>query len=101
MLEAAAIKAMGFDHVLLVTGEANQTVGVDYLKNAVRLLKPLFSHISIEVQPLEQEEYMLLIDEGIDAVLVYQETYHKDDYKLHHPKGKNQTSITGSKHRIA
>ncbi|MNS24657.1 2-iminoacetate synthase [compost metagenome] len=88
MLEAAAIKAMGFDHVLLVTGEANQTVGVDYLKNAVKLLKPLFSHISIEVQPLEQEEYRLLIDEGIDAVLVYQETYHKDDYKLHHPKGK-------------
>src|SRR5215217_4323752 len=30
--EVAAIKALGYDHVLLVTGEANQTVHVDYFK---------------------------------------------------------------------
>jgi len=86
--EAEAIKALGYDHVLLVTGEANQTVGVSYLKNAILLLKPYFANISIEVQPLEQEEYEQLITEGLTTVLVYQETYHKEDYKLHHPKGK-------------
>lgn len=86
--EAEAIKALGYDHILLVTGEANQTVGVSYLKNAIRLLRPFFSHISIEVQPLDQNEYEELITEGLNTVLVYQETYHKEDYKLHHPKGK-------------
>jgi 2-iminoacetate synthase len=86
--EVEAIKALGYDHVLLVTGEANQTVGVSYLRNAIRLMRPFFSHISIEVQPLEQEEYEILIAEGLNTVLVYQETYHKEDYKLHHPKGK-------------
>lgn len=86
--EAEAIKAIGYDHVLLVTGEANQTVGASYLKNAITLLQPYFSHISIEVQPLEQHEYEELIAAGLNTVLVYQETYHKDDYKLHHPKGK-------------
>ncbi len=86
--EALAVKALGYDHVLLVTGEAGQTVGVPYLKNAIKLLTPYFSHISIEVQPLEQLEYEELTTAGLNTVLVYQETYHKDDYKLHHPKGK-------------
>jgi len=86
--EAAVIKQMEYDHVLLVTGEANQTVGVDYLRHAIQLIKPLFSNISIEVQPLEQNEYEILQEEGLHAVLVYQETYHRENYKLHHPKGK-------------
>lgn len=88
MREVAAIKKWGYDHVLLVTGEATQTVGVGYLKNAIRLVQPYFSNISLEVQPLEQEEYQDLIDEGLNTVLVYQETYHCDNYKLYHPKGK-------------
>lgn len=86
--EAEIIKSMGYDHVLIVTGEANKTVGVDYFKNAIRLLKPYFSHISIEVQPLEQSEYEGLIAEGLNTVLVYQETYNKAGYKKHHPKGR-------------
>jgi 2-iminoacetate synthase len=86
--EVEAIKALGYEHVLLVTGEANQTVGVPYLKNAIKLIRPFFSLISIEVQPLDQHEYEELMAEGLNTVLVYQETYHKEDYKLHHPKGK-------------
>ncbi len=86
--EAAYLKQQGFDHVLLVTGEANKTVGVEYIRQAIKMLRPMFSNISIEVQPLEQEEYELLIAEGLHAVLVYQETYNKEHYKIHHPKGK-------------
>jgi len=86
--EVMAIKAMGFDHILLVTGEANQTVGVPYLQRAVRLIRPYFSHIAIEVQPLEQADYEVLIHEGVNAVLVYQETYHTGRYATYHPKGR-------------
>lgn len=86
--EAEIIKAKGYEHVLLVTGEANRTVGVEYLQNAIRLLKPHFAHISIEVQPLKQEEYNILIEEGLNTVLVYQETYNRENYKKHHPKGR-------------
>jgi 2-iminoacetate synthase len=85
--EAEALKKWGYDHVLLVTGESSN-VGLDYLKNAIRVLRPYFSHISIEVQPLEQEEYEALAQEGLSAVLVYQETYREETYKTHHPKGK-------------
>jgi len=88
LAEVKVIKSLGYDHILLVTGEANRTVGVDYFKNAIRLLKPYFSHIAIEVQPMEQKDYEELIAEGLNTVLVYQETYHKEDYKKHHPKGR-------------
>ncbi|MFB9052189.1 2-iminoacetate synthase ThiH [Formosa undariae] len=86
--ETAFLKAKGYDHILLVTGEANRTVGVEYLKNAIQLMRSQFSNITIEVQPLDQDEYELLIEHGLYAVLVYQETYHRDEYKKHHPKGK-------------
>lgn len=86
--EVAYIKAKGYDHILLVTGEANRTVGVAYINNAIQLIRSHFSNITIEVQPLDKEEYELLIESGLYAVLVYQETYHKEEYKKHHPKGK-------------
>src|SRR5205823_13043046 len=38
--EVEVIKSYGFDHLLLVTGEANKTVGIDYFENAVRLIRP-------------------------------------------------------------
>ncbi|MCC4230504.1 2-iminoacetate synthase ThiH [Zunongwangia profunda] len=86
--EAEFLKKKGYQHILLVTGEANRTVGIDYLSNAVRLLTPHFANISIEVQPLDLEEYERLVDDGLYATLVYQETYHRETYKIHHPKGK-------------
>ncbi|HVV06828.1 MAG TPA: 2-iminoacetate synthase ThiH [Puia sp.] len=86
--EVAAIRDMGYEHVLLVSGEANQTVGVDYFIKALQVIRPHFANISMEVQPLEQEDYERLIGEGLYSVLVYQETYHREDYRLHHPKGK-------------
>jgi 2-iminoacetate synthase len=86
--EVEALRSLGFQHVLLVTGEANQTVGVGYIEKAIQKVRPYFANVSMEVQPLDQDDYERLIRSGLHAVLVYQETYHKDDYKKHHPKGK-------------
>lgn len=86
--EINVIKQQGFEHILLVTGEAGQIVDVDYFTRAIHLIKPHFSNISFEVQPLEQDEYEQLQRAGVYAVLVYQETYHKEKYKEYHTKGK-------------
>jgi 2-iminoacetate synthase len=86
--EVEVIKSLGYEHVLLVTGEANQTVHVDYFKKALDLIRPHFAQVSVEVQPLEQDEYEQLIPLGLHSVLIYQETYHREDYRKHHPKGK-------------
>ncbi len=86
--EIQAIKKLGYNHILLVTGEANKTVGIEYLKEVIRLIKPYFANISIEVQPLKQRDYEELIQYGLNTVLVYQETYYKQEYKKYHPKGR-------------
>jgi len=85
--ELAAVKALGMDQVLFVTGEANLRVGVPYLKKAFDLARRQFSSISMEVQPLDQEGYEALIDAGLSSVLVYQETYNRESYAKYHPKG--------------
>lgn len=86
LAEAAVLKDLGFDHVLLVTGESSR-YGVAYLRGALRLLRDRFSSLSIEVQPLEQAEYAELAANGLSAVLVYQETYDPVAYPQHHLKG--------------
>ncbi|MCL2329616.1 MAG: 2-iminoacetate synthase ThiH [Bacteroidetes bacterium] len=86
--EVAAIKQMGdFQHILLVTGENSRDVGIDYIEHAIELVKPYFASISIEVQPLQEEEYARLSAAGLNAVYCYQETYNKEKYRSYHPKG--------------
>lgn len=87
-LEVEALKSIGFDHVLLVTGEANYTVNINYFLNAITQIREHFSIISVEVQPLSTEEYEKLHKAGVYSVLVYQETYHQEVYKKYHTKGK-------------
>lgn len=85
--EIKAIKAMNMDNVLLLTGEHPSNVGVDYIENAVKLCRPYFSTINLEVFPMKEDEYARLIKAGINSVYVYQETYHEKRYKHYHPKG--------------
>jgi 2-iminoacetate synthase len=86
--EAELIKQQGFNQILLVSGEANHTVNTTYFLKALELLKYKFAAISIEVQPLDANEYEAIQTAGVHSVLVYQETYHEDVYKKYHPKGK-------------
>ncbi len=86
--EVKAIKSFGYEHILVVTGDYPEKVNLEYFKNAIRLIKPYFSQISFEVQPLEQYEYEELVSLGLHTVYVYQETYNKQRYSLYHPKGK-------------
>ena len=88
--EIDAIKAIGFEHILIVTGEANGTVGMDYFREVMPKLRKHFAHISFEVQPLEQDDYQELIDLGLNAVLVYQETYQREPYARYHRRGSKQ-----------
>ncbi|MDO4695301.1 2-iminoacetate synthase ThiH [Porphyromonas sp.] len=86
-LEAEAILKLGFKHILLVAGEAPQVAGIEYYLEVVKLLRPLFAQISIEVQPLKTEEYQRLVEAGVSYVCVYQETYNEVAYPIYHPRG--------------
>ena len=86
--EYEAIKALGpFENLLLVTGENPAKAGVPYLSRALDLAKPYFSNLKIEVMPLETEDYRELTRHGMNGVICFQETYHRENYRLYHPRG--------------
>lgn len=87
LAEADVLAEMGLQHVLLLTGESPR-VGTDYLAHALRLLRPRFASLSCEVQPVALEDYVRLADEGMSAVMVYQETYDAKAYARHHLRGR-------------
>ncbi|MGH7995088.1 MAG: 2-iminoacetate synthase ThiH [Opitutaceae bacterium] len=84
--EGDALRRFGFGHVLLVTGETGR-VGREYLAGALRILRPRFASLSIEVQPMDEADYAALAREGLSTVLVYQETYDSRAYPRFHLKG--------------
>ena len=88
--EAMILHERGFRHILLVTGEAPKAVGVDYLEELALRLRDKFAALSIEVQPLEQDEYTRLFRAGITGVAVYQETYDQAVYKQVHLSGRKR-----------
>jgi 2-iminoacetate synthase len=90
--DAAVLKRMGIDHVLFVTGETTR-IGRAYFSNAIRILRPLFSSISMEVQPMTTEDYASLAADGLSAVIVFQETYDRAAYEKHHLKGPKADMI--------
>lgn len=85
--EAVLLQKRGFNHILLVAGEAPAKMGVDYLEALARRLKERFAALSVEVQPLTTEEYRRLYAAGITAVAVYQETYDREVYDKVHLAG--------------
>lgn len=86
--ECEAIKELGpFENLLLVTGENPRAAGVEYLEEALRVCRPYFSNLTMEVMPLKGEEYERLTRSGLNGVVCFQETYHREKYKTYHPAG--------------
>jgi 2-iminoacetate synthase len=86
--EAMLLHKRGFNHILLVSGEAPAKLGVSYLEELAIRLRDRFAAISIEVQPLSTEEYTRLFSAGITAVAIYQETYDRKIYDTVHLSGQ-------------
>jgi 2-iminoacetate synthase len=85
--EAMILLQRGFNHLLLVTGEAPRAVGVEYLEKLALRLRDRFAAISIEVQPLSAADYSRLFQAGITGVAIYQETYDLPTYRQVHLAG--------------
>ncbi len=86
--EAIEIVKTGIKHILLLTGEAEGLVTLEYLGEAVEILKKHFASVTIEVYPMEVEQYEFLKEKGVDGLTIYQETYDEETYKEVHLSGK-------------
>ncbi|CAL4318119.1 2-iminoacetate synthase ThiH [Buchnera aphidicola] len=88
--ECKSIKELGFDKILLVSGEHEKKVGMDYFRKNLPIVRKKFSTLTIEFQPFSVKNYKELKTIGVDGVLVYQETYNYKSYLQHHLKGKKR-----------
>lgn len=86
--ECEAIRKLGpFENILLVTGEHPRRAGVDYIEEALHVCRPFFNNMTIEVMPLSADDYRRLTLAGLNGVVCFQETYHRERYKVYHPAG--------------
>jgi 2-iminoacetate synthase len=88
--EARILHNQGFRHILLLTGEAPGLIGNDLISGAAERIRPLFSSIGIEVYPMETAGYKEMVDAGVDALTIYQETYDPELYLRLHPSGRKR-----------
>ncbi len=85
--EAQELKAQGFRNILLVAGEHPKFVSNNYLRDCIAALHADWPGISLEVGPMETEEYIPLVAAGADGLVVYQETYDREIYAQMHTAG--------------
>ena len=85
--EAQALKKQGFRNVLLVAGEHPKFVSNNYLRECIVALHTDWPGISLEVGPMEMEDYRPLVAAGADGLVVYQETYDRKVYADMHTAG--------------
>jgi len=88
--EAEFIAATGLKHVLILTGDSRKMSPVSYIKECIKVLHNFFSSISIEVYALAESEYQELIEEGVDGLTIYQETYDQNLYNEIHLAGNKR-----------
>ncbi len=85
--EARALREQGFRNILLVAGEHPRFVSGPYLADCIRALHAEMPSISLELGPMETEEYVPLVRAGADGLVVYQESYDRAVYAEMHTAG--------------
>ncbi len=88
--ECEALASEGFEHVLLLTGEAPRVATIEYIAEGVRIAREYFASVSVEVYSMTREEYAVLFENGLEGVTLYMETYEPSTYARLHTVGKKQ-----------
>ena len=85
--ECEAIRRLApFENLLIVSGEFPRLNGVDYLEEVLHTVRPYFNNLTIEVMPMKQAHYERLVRSGLNGVVCFQETYHRERYRDYHPR---------------
>lgn len=85
--EAAMLREMGMQSILLVAGDDPRHVDIPFLIQAIQAVIAIVPSVSLEVAPLSTERYVTLARAGADGITLYQETYNQSAYEKLHLKG--------------
>lgn len=92
-VELAALTVKGFRSVLILTGDAPVRATVDYIEEAVRIARGFLPQVSLEIYPMNVDDYRRLVEAGATGLTIYQETYDRKTYAEVHPVGKKRDFV--------
>lgn len=78
----------GIKHILIVAGEHPHAVPPAFFETLIKKLK--VPSISLEVAPQKESVYCAWVKAGADGLIIYQETYQKENYATYHLAGKKK-----------
>jgi len=92
--EVEVLQREGHKRLLMLCGEHPARSNLDYFMEAIETAYSVkterggeIRRINVEIAPLEVVEYKQLKKTGIGTVVLFQETYHHETYKMMHPSG--------------
>ena len=85
--EADALAQQGFRNILLVAGEHPRFISNGYLADCTRVVARSIPSVSLEVGPMETDDYRAIVNAGAEGLVVYQETYDREVYARMHTAG--------------
>lgn len=97
--EVIALQDMGHKRLALETGEDPVNSPIEYVLESIETIYSIkhdngaIRRVNVNIAATTVENYKKLKDAGIGTYILFQETYHKDNYEALHP--------TGPKHNYA
>ena len=92
--EVQVLEREGHKRLLMLCGEHPTRSSLEYFMEAIKTAYSVktekggeIRRINVEIAPLEVDEYKELKKTGIGTVVLFQETYHHETYKIMHPTG--------------
>ena len=88
--QAKILTTLGFKRIILVAGEHPRYSGIDYL---IKIAEEIYSRTDVRIlhvnsAPVSVEDFRRLKSAGYGVYQCFQETYHRENYKVLHPTGK-------------
>lgn len=91
--EVIALQDMGHKRLLLEAGEHPRYNPIEYILESINTIYSIkhkngaIRRVNINIAATTVENYRKLHEAGIGTYQLFQETYHKEQYELLHPKG--------------
>jgi 2-iminoacetate synthase len=84
--EVIALQDMGHKRLALEAGEHPSLNPIEYILESIQTIYSI-KHKNVNIAATTVENYRRLKEAGIGTYILFQETYHKDNYEALHPTG--------------
>ncbi|MFV0394558.1 MAG: [FeFe] hydrogenase H-cluster radical SAM maturase HydG [Coprobacillaceae bacterium] len=91
--EVIALQDMGHKRLALETGEDPINSPIEYVLESIKTIYSIqhkngaIRRVNVNIAATTVENYKKLRDAGIGTYILFQETYHKENYEMLHPTG--------------